>query len=82
MERPVNKKKASQNQLSILVDFISKNRQLLHGKTKPSEAEGKTIEKLWEEIAVELNCCGSGPTKTPLQWKKVSLNSMYVCFYN
>ncbi|KAK5648165.1 hypothetical protein RI129_003057 [Pyrocoelia pectoralis] len=69
-----NKKKVSAEQLNMLVDFIGVNKVLLHGKTKPSEAQDDVIHKLWEEIAARLNSCGSGPAKPKAQWKKTFID--------
>ncbi|XP_050518000.1 uncharacterized protein LOC126892499 [Diabrotica virgifera virgifera] len=68
------KKKASSDQLNFLVDFIAGNKILLHGKTKPSEADNNTIDKLWDELTLSLNAMGSGPQKSKAQWKKTFID--------
>ncbi|KAK4874963.1 hypothetical protein RN001_014323 [Aquatica leii] len=70
----VSKKKISSEQLQILIDFISTNKILLHGKTKPSEAASNEIENLWDELTTLLNSCGSGPSKLKSQWKKTFID--------
>ncbi|XP_018572084.1 uncharacterized protein LOC108911592 [Anoplophora glabripennis] len=60
------------DQLNYMVDFITLLKILLHGKTKPSEAN--IIEKLWDELTTALNALGSGPSKTKLQWKKTFID--------
>lgn len=67
-----SKKKTSTEQLNYIADFLSTHRVMLHGKTKPSEADGDLIEKLWDELVATLNSYGCGPKKTKAQWKKVS----------
>uniref|UniRef100_A0A6P7H8F7 Regulatory protein zeste n=1 Tax=Diabrotica virgifera virgifera TaxID=50390 RepID=A0A6P7H8F7_DIAVI len=68
------KKKASSDQLNFLVDFIAGNKILLHGKTKSSEADNNTVDKLWDELTLSLNATGSGPQKFKAQWKKTFID--------
>ncbi|CAG9828396.1 unnamed protein product [Diabrotica balteata] len=69
-----SKKKISVEQLNYMVDFITKNKILLHRKTKPSEANNKLVEKLWNELTLALNAIGCGPSKLKLQWKKTFID--------
>lgn len=57
-----------------MIDFIVENEILLPGKTKPSGADAKLMENLWEDVSSILNSCESGPTKTKAQWKKTFID--------
>ncbi|XP_045466389.1 myb/SANT-like DNA-binding domain-containing protein 4 [Harmonia axyridis] len=68
------KKKTSPEQLTILVNFISKNKVLVPGKTKPLEDEKKIFDNLWEDLTKQLNSIGQGPSKTSSQWRKTFID--------
>uniref|UniRef100_A0A6P7GJ24 Regulatory protein zeste n=1 Tax=Diabrotica virgifera virgifera TaxID=50390 RepID=A0A6P7GJ24_DIAVI len=57
-----------------MAEFVTQNKILVHGKTKPSEASNKTMEKLWDELTLTLNSMGCGPSKTKMQWKKTFID--------
>ncbi|XP_072386369.1 uncharacterized protein [Diabrotica undecimpunctata] len=57
-----------------MVEFVTQNKILVHGKTKPSEASNKIVEKLWDELTLNLNSMGCGPSKNKQQWKKTFID--------
>ncbi|KAJ8913148.1 hypothetical protein NQ315_006066 [Exocentrus adspersus] len=67
-----SKKKTSTEQMKYMVDFMSENKILIQGKTKPSEAS--LIKKLWDQLTAALNAMGCGPFKSKVQWKKTFID--------
>lgn len=63
-------KRTTNKQYEVLLDFVENNKILVHGKTRPAEAD--TVKKLWETFAQNINSLGIGPCKTGDQWKRVS----------
>lgn len=66
-------KRTTAAQYERMVDFVGENKILLHGKTKPAEAE--LVKQLWKKFADEVNALAIGPVKNPQQWKNVSILS-------
>lgn len=64
-------KKTTQRQFEIMIDFISKHREMEHQKFTPSFTQ-KDKDELWRELTNLLNADGYGPLKKADKWRKVS----------
>ncbi|KAF5276397.1 hypothetical protein FQR65_LT16345 [Abscondita terminalis] len=64
------KKRTSKKQFLIYLKYLKENEILLTGKLVPSMAPD-TLKSVWDNLCLELNSCGDGPTRTPESWKKV-----------
>lgn len=62
--------KTTRRQYEELLDFVSENKIILTGKTKPLES--KKIDLLWSNFTEEINSKGFGVAKTVDQWRHVS----------
>lgn len=61
--------KTTKEQFAELLDFVERNKILLHRKLPASKAA--YVDRLWQEFAVKVNAKQLGSLKTPKQWRKV-----------
>lgn len=64
------KKRTSKTQFKVYVNYLEKYDILKTGKLNPWD-DPKIISALWENMTVELNATGDGPTRSSHDWKKV-----------
>ncbi|KAK4881721.1 hypothetical protein RN001_005040 [Aquatica leii] len=62
-------KKTTRFQYEELIVFVGSNKVLLHGKTKPLEAN--IIKNLWQTFATKMTLLSGGAMKSADQWKKI-----------
>lgn len=73
--------RVSNDQLEALLEFLTKHPALAKGVGLGSRSKA-TVEKLWNDLAHQLNAFGSGSTKSGERWKKVSiLNCHFIASY-
>ncbi|KAI5635364.1 myb/SANT-like DNA-binding domain-containing protein [Phthorimaea operculella] len=75
VENQRNAFQISFDQMSLLVDFMSRNKVLLQRSQQICARAQKA--RLWRILTKKLNACNTGPYKTQLQWRKTWRDKRY-----
>lgn len=71
--RMPGRRKLSARQTEILVEFAESNPTIALGRFPSGPLSSQTVRRAWESVATQLNAIAEGCTKTPEQWRRVSL---------
>ncbi|KMQ87503.1 hypothetical protein RF55_13197 [Lasius niger] len=63
------RKKTTLEQRQIMIQFMEEHPDLAQNRIQGLEARKKAAH-LWEQLAIELNSCGHGATKSTEKWMK------------
>lgn len=66
-------RRISQRQLEVLLAWAEANRDIALGRCTRGPQASQTTQRAWETVANKLNSVADGVTKTPEQWRRVSL---------
>lgn len=71
--RMPGRRKLSVRQTEILVEFAESNPTIALGRFPNGPMSSQTVKRAWESAAIQLNAVAEGCSKTPEQWRRVSL---------
>lgn len=81
MEQKIRNTAISAEQKQTLLNYLMKHNQLIKGKFSATFTQ-KTAQKMWEELAENLNAIPTGSKKDWKQWRKVSIILLSIYLYN
>lgn len=68
------KKRTSSEQYQMYIELMESDPIFASGRV-PRDYDLNYLTKKWKELSDRLNKCGSGPTLTAEEWRKVSLST-------
>lgn len=67
------RRKLSERQTEILVEFAESNPTIALGRFPSGPMSSQAVKQAWDSVATQLNAVAEGCTKTTEQWRRVSL---------